>query len=90
MSGNTAKPRGISATELIGEAGFHAGAADWKAGRPFAADADLPALKWMPDLMCNRQRVYELGRLVAAFARLKRRSITAATVRAAKREGFLP
>ena len=88
MQGNTVNPRGLGAHTAIAEAAFRKGVDDFRGGRPFADD--LPPLTGCKDTICNRQRLYETGRLVAAFARAKRRKITAATAVAAKKEGYIP
>lgn len=89
MHGNIVKPRGLSAFDAIREPTLVAGAEDWRAGRPFRPDADLPPLRWCKDTMSNRQRIYEVGRLAAAFCRHKRRTLNESALRAAKKEGYL-
>lgn len=89
MHGNIVKPRGLAAFEAIREPALMAGAEDWRAGRPFRPDVDLPPLRWCKDTVGNRQRLYEIGRLAAAFCRHKRRTLNEAALRAAKKEGYL-
>lgn len=87
MRGNTVSPRGLGAHTAIAEAAFQKGVDDFRAGRPLADD--LPALTGCKDTIGNRQRLYETGRLVAAFARAKRRKIDPSTAIAAKKQGYL-
>lgn len=86
---NLVRPRGVTAHEACAEAAFRAGVDDWRAGKPPRED-DLPALIFGNDNISNRQRIYESGRLVAAFARHKRRAVNPATAIAAKIQGYLP
>lgn len=90
----TAHPRSDWAVEPLGDAvrqaAFQVGVDDWRAGRAFAEADAIPALDGIADTAGNRQRIYETGRLVAAFARARRRKIDANAARAAKREGYLP
>ena len=88
--GNTPNPRRMAACDAVRQRAFRLGVDDWRARRPLAEADAIPALDGIPDTAGNRQRVYEVGRLVAAFARSKRRKIDANAVRAAKREGYLP
>lgn len=90
MAVNLSSPRGVSAYDAVYQAAFRIGAADWRDGRPFRSGDDLPPLEGIKDSIGNRQRIYEIGRLTAAFARSKRRKIDAATAKAAKRAGFIP
>lgn len=89
MHGNIVSPRGVGASDILMQPAFHLGVDDFRAGRPLRDD-ELPNLVGFKDTANNRQRIYETGRLVAAFARIKRRKIDASTCRAAKREGFMP
>ena len=88
MSSNLIKPRGVGAALTMEQAPFRLGVEDFRAGRPMADD--LPPLDGIHDSLANRQRLYEVGRLAAAFARIKRRPITAALLWQAKREGVFP
>jgi len=90
MAVNLSSPRGVSAYDAAYQMAFKIGAADWRAGRAFRSGDDLPPLEGIKDSIVNRQRIYEIGRLTAAFARAKRRKINAATAQAAKRAGFIP
>lgn len=90
MEGNVVSPRRVSTYDAVYQMAFKIGAADWRGGRPFRSGHDLPPLVGIKDSICNRQRIYEIGRLTAAFARAKRRKINAATAQAAKRAGFIP
>lgn len=90
MHRNIVNPRGLTASEAIREPALLAGVDDWRAGRPFPPDDELPALRWRADTVPNRQRLYEIGRLTAAYCRHKRRTLNTAALRAAKKEGYLP
>jgi len=90
MSGaNLVRPRGVTAHEVCGEPAFHVGVDDWRSGLP-PREYDLPPLIYGRDNLSNRQRIYETGRLVAAFARAKRRKVDPSTAIAAKKQGYLP
>lgn len=90
MHGNIISPRGTAASDVVMQDAFRLGVEDYRAGRPLNTSADLPPLVGIKDGPGNRQRIYETGRLVAAFARIKRRKINAATAMSAKLQGFLP
>ena len=87
-AGNIIRPRGVSALDVMHEAAFQRGVEDYRANRPLADD--LPPLTATRDSIGNRQRIYETGRIAAAFARVTRRKISAALLRQAKKEGALP
>ena len=90
MSGNMQNPRGTSVQDILRQAAFRLGAKDYREGRGLREGDDLPELDGLPDNIRNRQRIYETGRLVAVYARLKRQPINAATVRAAAAERYVP
>ena len=87
---NITRPRGLSASMAVAQDAFAIGVSDWRAGAPFRDGNALPALIGVADSIGNRERIYEIGRLVAAFARARRRRVNAATARAAKAAGYIP
>ena len=87
---NTLRGRGVSARDVVAQAAFAIGVSDWRAGAPLREGDSLPPLVGLPDSPANRARTYETGRLVAAYARDRRRGINAATALAAKAAGYIP
>lgn len=88
--GNIPKPVRTPISVVMQQPAFRLGVDDYRKGRPFSPDDGLPPLDGIPDLMSNRQRQYETGRLVAAFCRHRRRTLNADAIRAARKEGYLP
>ena len=86
--GNMLSVRGVSASGAVQQAAFRIGVDDWRKGRPMRSGHELPPLVGITDGISNRERIYEIGRFIAIYARRYRRAVNRATAIAAKRDGY--